>query len=420
MICECPSCDQSYELADEQVRGKSVILSCPPCNTSWIVGPFSSSAPQADQMGAMGDDDDDTAANYRSKANQPAGLAHSPTSVPPPPAYSAPPAFAAPAPMPELRIGESGSPSARRILRGEAREQRDLFAARAPSDHGRQSPVPSASASPSFVPPPPPSSVSPSMFPGASTAARGEHSLLFSVEELKKAATMRPPPPAPTAVFQNGQRVSNDDQGVIDLKPMLSAGGEMKSRTEALYTPATEIGPMGFALSVMPQQKTPMAVFAAAAAAAVLLLAVGLGFALRGGSDEASSTNETRNPNTVAAAQPMTETPSNATISPEAKLALNKSDSSSKADQADAVSPMKAQTVSNRAASGAKVYSAASKGWKMPANSRKVSSSGTGNFSAKSSALPSPPKAKGGGGKKSGADPCGCGGNLQCAMKCGL
>ncbi len=416
MISECPSCDQSYELADEQVMGKSVILSCPPCNTSWIVGPFAAAA--------AADDDDDTAANYRSKSSQPVGASHSPTSLPPPPAYAAPSAYPPPAPMPELRIGESGSPSARRILRGEAREQRDLFAARAPSDHGRQSPVPGGSpgASPSFVPPPFLSGASPSMFPGASTAARGEHSLLFSVEELKKAATMRPPPPAPTAVFQNGLRV-NDDQGVIDLKPMLSAGGEMKSRTEALYTPAAEFGPMGFALSVMPQQKTPMAVFAAAAAAAVLLLAVGLGFALRGGSDDAtaSSTSETRNPTTVAAAQPMTETPSNATISPESKLALNKSDSSSKADKADAVSPMKAQTVSNRAASGAKVYSAASKGWKMPGNSQKVTSSGTGNFTAKSSAPPSPPKAKGGGaGKKSGADPCGCGGNLQCAMKCGL
>lgn len=426
MICQCPSCDQSYELADEQVTGKSVILSCPPCNTSWIVGPVAASShpDQTDQMDSMGEvgDDDETGAHHRRG-----------TFVPPPPSYSAPPASysAPPAAMPQLfvqepqkDVGTSGSPSARRILRGEAREQRDLFASRAPSDHGRQTPTPAPSRS---ITPPAPSSASASMFPGSGTAARGEHSLLFSVEELKKAATMRPPPPSPTAVFQNGQRVDTDEHGVIDLKPMLSAGGAVKSRTEPLYTPANEINPLGFALSVPPQQKTPVWVFAAAAAAAVLLLAVGLGVALRGGSSDSTAANaDVRQPisqttGVAAAAQPAADAPSSATISPAAKAALSDSKSDAKSDSADAVSPMKGQNVSNKgaSASGAKVYSAASKGWK--GGSAKVSSGGTtGKFTPKASAPPTPPKAKGSsGGKKGGSDPCGCGANLECAMRCG-
>jgi predicted Zn finger-like uncharacterized protein len=450
MIVECPSCDQSYELADEQVMGKSVILSCPPCNTSWIVGPVVSNAGHAgqghadptDQMDAMGDDDE-TGAHYRSPGrNQ--------TSLPPAPSYSAPPSFApsfsdlngyrapmgstapsfsgssfpapfaaaAPQAAPQVEMDAAESitderASARRILTGQARERRDLFASRAPSDHGRQTPTPSV----------PPSS--PSMFPGgAGTAARGEHSLLFSVEELKKAATMRPPPPAPTAVFVNGQRMSEDEGGVIDLAPMLSAGGTVKSRTEPLYTPATEMSAMGFALSVAPQKKTPIAVFGAAAAAAVLFLAVGLGVALHGGNkdDQAAASAATANINAVAAAQPLAESPSSATLSPDTKLALGSTNTASppSSDKAEAVSPVKAQTVSNRG--GGKVGGGKATSWKMPASTQKVQSGGTGRFTAKASAPPVPPKAKssGGGGKKGGADPCGCGGNLQCAMKCGI
>jgi len=214
-------------------------------------------------------------------------------------------------------------------------------------------------------------------------------------------------------VFQNGQRMGqSDEHGVIDLKPILAAGGAMKSRTEPLYTPANEIHPLGFALSVPPEKKTPVAVFAAAAVAAVLFLAVGLGFALRGGSDEPTAAN-IRQPVSVAAAAPVAATPSTSTISPDTKIALadKSSKSDSKSDSADAVSPMKPQMVSSKV--NAKVYSASS-----PNRSWKSSSKASSNFTPKSSAPPSPPKAKGG--KKSSSDPCGCGGNLACAMKCGL
>ena len=65
---------------------------------------------------------------------------------------------------------------------------------------------------------------------------------------------------------------------------------------------------------------------------------------------------------------------------------------------------MKPQMVSSKV--NAKVYSASS-----PNRSWKSSSKASSNFTPKSSAPPSPPKAKGG--KKSSSDPCGCGGNWK-------
>jgi predicted Zn finger-like uncharacterized protein len=366
MIVDCPSCDQSYELHDDQVTGKSVILSCPPCNTSWIVGPVGEAA--TNEIPNADDDDGET------------GQFHAP-----------------PVPQPV---------TAQRVRRGGDREHRDMFAQRrssAPPPSSRAA-VQRADASDSLPPVTVQAAPSrPSAPPGATTGERNEHSLLFSVEELKRAATMRPPAAAAPSAFVNSRRPSqSDDAGVIDLKPMLAQGGAMKSRTEPLYTPVGEMAPVGgFAMSVPPPRSTPLAVLAGIGVAVVIILGVSLGFALRSSPDEAAADVSAPLPKMALAAMPPT---------PETSLSSIVNDSSQKESTPtkDAISPMKMASApaSAKGAKGGAKYR-----WTPPARS---------TFTAKkNSAPPAPPAAKSGG-KKGGSDPCGCGGNLQCAMKCGL
>jgi predicted Zn finger-like uncharacterized protein len=368
MIVDCPSCDQSYELHDDQVTGKSVILSCPPCNTSWIVGPIGQ--PVAQAYANADDDDGGETEKFRS----------------------------APVPQPV---------TAQRVRRGGAREHRDLFAERRSSVPPSARPqVQRADASDSLPPVTVQAAPSrPSAPPGASTGERSEHSLLFSVEQLKRAATMRPPPAIAPSAFVNGRHVqdSSPDAGIIDLKPMLSQGGAMKSRTEPLYTPVGEMSPVGgFAMSVPPPRSTPLAVLAGIGVAAVIVLGVALGFALHSSPSDESADVSAPLPRMTLAAMPP---------APETSLSSLVNDASKKdpAPAQEAVSPMKASQGAT-AKSGAK--GAAKWRWTPPARS---------TFTAKkNSAPPAPPAAKASGGKKGGSDPCGCGGNLQCAMKCGL
>lgn len=361
MVVSCPQCDSSYEVADEKLRGRSARMRCPSCQTSWVVsGPESAPRSQAPRSQAP-----------RSQA--PRSQA---------PRSQAPAPWASKAPVDD---SDDTAPVSRGVARRreETREKKDLFATPRPEAHH--------------------GSVVESSPRGHFSGERSENSVLFTVADLKAQDARRrekesvlPPPMAAAPAF-----VAPASDGAIDLLAMCSQGGQVKTRGEPLLMP--DAPPSGFAISVRPppDPRRKMAFAGIAAAGAALLLAVGIGLAVRSGPEA--------KPEAVAAAAPppvvaLPQAPVAAPDKPAAPAADKPASEApeAKAPSVGATSPKgkgRAQVASKGAPAGGKVSSTAPRG------------------GAVSSPPPSPPKVAA---KKGGADPCGCRGNLQCAMKCGL
>lgn len=344
MVVSCPTCTTTYQVPEERLRGRSAQFRCETCGNTWV-----------------------EAADHERRPMNLAKLVGAPDEEP--------------------------DTQARRVHRGDEREQRDLFA------------------------PPAPSSVAvvdkPKPFYGFS-ATRNENSVLFDLNALKaaEAARISTPPPAPAPQYQQqyaqpqqyaqtqqygesayaqpGYNASYPPPAAaaeeIDIAAMLARGGEVRSRMQ-LFEPESAPANLSMSMSVPPPANTNrrIATLVAAAGGLACVLAFGVGYALK------SDGNANRTAaSQVAETRPLTTVTSTVvtTTSPEVPSAI--------------------PTASANAVVAGK---SPAKG-----NGRAVSSPGraTKGRSAPRGAHPAPPAPK----RKS--DPCGCHGNLQCAMKCGL
>ncbi len=249
-------------------------------------------------------------------------------------------------------------------------------------------------------------SAPPSRSPGARAASSApppkndESSQMFTLAALVGRAHTQPPPamakqgtippPAPVA--------RREGSGVIDLNALARAAEERARRAQSEPPPST------FTREARPIDEPPPATsrklrFVGIAAAAGMLAIVGLIVAVSGGDEP--------KPQARAAAVQVEAPKPAAPVAPPPVVA-----STPAQDTTPASSPM-AQTPKSRGAkwSAAPRRGAGGKHASGPkVNMTQVTS---GGFSAKSSPAPAA-KAK----PSPGADPCGCKGNLQCAIKC--
>ncbi len=369
MFVSCPTCASTYEVSDDKVRGRTALMRCPSCGASWVVaGPAEAAHSSARSSVAPG-----------------------PTSTRsvPPPAY-VPPA--------------EESRAARR--KPDERDQRDMFATPRPSESPPR---------PSEVPP------SASMIPRGLCGERHENSVLFNVADLKQAiARSSEPPKAPSVA---PAAMTADDAGEIDLLAMCRNGGTVKPPGAPLFEP-DPVRETGFSMSIPPfaphRQRALFAGAAAAALAFVAFVGVGIGFAMKTGSvEDAKATASLTAPRSNA--EPRL-TPTTPAVQESASAAASKG--SEDAAKPKAEEPTKAKTPqgssvasSGGSSGGSKTKARATAG----KNATIVQSSGVqGSATSKAKSAPDnkvslPPAPKV---KKSGSDPCGCRGNLQCAMKC--
>lgn len=292
MISACPSCDQPYELSEELLRGRQLVLSCPPCNTSWVVS---------------------------------AGADEPPSS---------------------RDLASSAERRARRVHRGDARERRDLFATGGIREDLRAAPE-----APRSVPTPAP--------------------VEAKAEEAPRSRRTTPPPPP-----------SDAHTGIIDLAPLLAAGGRLRAERDQgaapvaspLGAPSPSSPPEGMAISLVPRalsaQRKPIQVgfVVGGGAVAAILLGLGIGALLRPNASELPKTEP------VVAAMPLPAAP----LPP-------------------APAPIAEPTT------------AASTSADAPKSTAHAPRKGKGAASFKSKAPVSKPKP---------VDKCGCGTNLQCAIRC--
>ncbi len=238
-----------------------------------------------------------------------------------------------------------------------------------------------------------------------------ETSQMFTLAALVGRATS-PPPGAPAQVRSGASSVApvataavkREGSGVIDLNALARAAEERARRAQS------EPPPSAFAREARPIDEPPPATsrklrFIGIAAAAGMLAVVGLIVAVSGGDEPKART--------AAAAQVVVAPKAEAPAPP--PVAAATATPAPTQDATPASSPM---AHSPKSSGGGKWSASAArgKGAKVASgpkvNMTKVTS---GGFSAKSSPTP-PPAAKA---KPSpGADPCGCKGNLQCAIKC--
>ncbi len=255
------------------------------------------------------------------------------------------------------------------IRRGAEREKRDLFATQ-PPDHG--------SVKQTMRPPAPNY--------GFSTAGRNENSVLFTVDELKRAAGARVQTPEPIQVAPSAPQ---DDSGVIDLKALSQAPPPAAG---PLVPPMlfSEPPPGAFAVDATGPATAQTAskawiAWTGAAAAAILMLGVGVAALAFRGEEPV---------NRLAAAPPppaVTTTPA----APEPAPAAAASD--------DAKSPSVSAADEGATASKGK---AGKKGkWSRGAGKGAKASRRT-TTTAKPAA---PAKA---------ADPCHCKGDFTCILRC--
>jgi hypothetical protein len=278
---------------------------------------------------------------------------------------------------------------ARRVRKGADRDQRDLFATPRP----QLPPVRVGAASDA---------------PSGMSGERNENSVLFTVADLQrgaltKSSTMPPPAMTPAAAPLPSSPPSSarrDDEGVFDLLAMCRDGGQVKARTAPLYEVESPFGPPvksgsqadGLSMSIRPSEndgKKKLGVIIGVAAAAVVFLGVGMAVAFRGSEPEVKPSAA------VAAPPPVATTVAIPIAQP-------------------AVDPVAA---SSAAPSNEKVATA-TKGGKKGGGKATASASGgakTGKLTLTSTSAPAAPKVK-----KGASDPCGCHGNLQCAMRCGM
>lgn len=361
MVVSCPQCDSSYEVADDKLRGRTARMRCPACQHSWVVsGPHSGAS-----------------------HSQPAPASRPPASLRPSPFARA----AADDDEPETSPGVTPPVSSRAARRkDDVRARKDMFATPKPEAHH--------------------GSVVESAQRGLS-GERNEHSVLFTVADLKAADARRRdkesllPPPMAAAPGAGLAMSGPSSDGAIDLLAMCSQGGQVKTRGEPLLT--VDTAPSGFSISVRPppDPRRKMAYAGAAAAGAALFLALGIGLAVRGGPEAKPE------PMAAAAAPPPV-------AAPQAPIATPDKPADKVATTAPASEEAKPPTVSASGAGKGKAR-AQTAAKSSPAMTKVGASAPRGG--AVSSPPPAPPKAAA---KKGGADPCGCKGNLQCAMKCGL
>lgn len=374
MVVSCPQCDSSYEVADDKLRGRTARMRCPACQHSWVVsGPHSGEgrAPRSQP------------APRSAPASRPAPASHRPS-----PFVRA----AADDDEPETSPGVTPPTSSRAARRSDdARARKDMFATPRPEAHH--------------------GSVVESAQRGLFSGERNEHSVLFTVADLKAADSRRrdkesllPPPMSAGVAPTAGLAMSGpSSDGAIDLLAMCSQGGQVKTRGEPLLV--ADAAPSGFSISVRPppDPRRKMAYAGVAAAGAALFLALGIGLAVRSGPEQ--------KPEPMAAAAPPP------VVAPQAPIATP----DKPADKAQTATPAseEAKPPPVSAAGAGKGKARAQTAAKSGPVTAKGGSVGGGapRGGAVSSPPPSPPKAAA---KKGGADPCGCKGNLQCAMKCGL
>jgi predicted Zn finger-like uncharacterized protein len=182
------------------------------------------------------------------------------------------------------------------VRRGADREKRDLFAHR-PSDHGYVGPT---------IPPPP--------MPQATTAARNESSVLFTLDSLRGSARVKTPEPAPSPISVAPVSAAAEDDGIIDLKALAS----MPPKSIAPRAPAaplfSEPPPGAFAVDATGENartgehRFPIGLkkigIIAGAAAATLLLVVGIASAFKGEEPVARNAVFVPPPPAAAAASP--------------------------------------------------------------------------------------------------------------------
>ncbi len=363
MVVSCPTCTTSYQIPDDSLRDRNATFRCEACGNTWVEA--AQSARNRPQMNI-------------------AKLVGAPQSPPTNPDEDSP------------------SQVARRVPRGGDRDRRDMFAT--------PEPAPSSTANVDSVRP-----------NYGFTATRNENSVLFNVNDLKAAAAARvstPPPAAPAAApsyraqanpyaatvqhpeyapISHGYpppppsslRAFEDE---IDIGSMLAQGGQVRSRM-AIFQDEPRSSQMSMSISVPPPANTNkrLATLAVFAGGALCLLGVGMGVALK--SDGATTK--------AAAAQlneprPLTTTSNAIVTTPETPVA-----------------PTPAPSASTEVAANP-TQGGRTKGNRNPASPRTGARASSVGGSAPRTGTAPPPASP----KKS--DPCGCHGNLQCAMKCGL
>lgn len=278
---------------------------------------------------------------------------------------------------------------ARRVRKGNDRDQRDLFATPRPQ-HLPPVRVGAASEAPSGM-----------------SGERNENSVLFTVADLKrgaltKSSTMPPPAMTPAAEplpSSPPPAARRDEEGMFDLLAMCRDGGQVKARTAPLFEVESPFGPPaksasqadGLSMSILPEQegKKKLGIIIGVAAAAVVFLGVGMAVALRGNEPEVKASAA------VAAPPPVSTTVAIPIAQPSADPVAASSATTAKDDK-----PVAAKAGGKKGGGKATATSGAKSG---------------GKLTLTSTGAPPAPKAK-----KGGGDPCGCHGNLQCAMRCGM
>ncbi len=238
---------------------------------------------------------------------------------------------------------------------------------------------------------------------GAPPVRNDETSQMFTLAALVGRATS--PAPAPQKTGATPVALKREGSGVIDLNALARAAEERARRARS------EPPPSAFAREAAPAEDAPPATsrklrFIGIAAAAGVLAIIGLIVGVSGGDEP--------KPRVAAAAQVAAPKAEPTPAPPPAPVAM--------AAAQDPTSTPSAAAQSPKPGSGAGKWSAPSSGRKSAAaksagprvNMTKVTS---GGFTAKSSSPASPAPAKAAK-PAPGADPCGCKGNLQCAIKC--
>jgi predicted Zn finger-like uncharacterized protein len=394
MIIRCDACGQKYSVADEKLRGRTARIRCRACGETLLVnGDEHDFAAQGDEPSMYGRTDETP---YHDPYTD-----ELPTQVPQSPYDRMEGVDEYGDPYPEQGYGGYGaeaaeghsaygyggydtdrvsdgyaqsamrdsmeperpSRAAARVKRDDARDRRDLFAYEDESAYGR-----------SEIPPPS------SAMNG--TGARNENSVLFSLSSLShemkaaKKAKTEPPPPAPLT----------SDSGLIDLRAMMA---EHKKNPYAQQLPS-EPPPAVASDVAKPAPTGKRVVLVAVLGAAAALIAV---FGLRA---VVFPMMEDPEPHAAAAAPPVADAApsvSGAAAAPPSASAPNANSPLASAMAGKAQDPAD-DDGAKKGRSHAKHHT--KKAADKPAAGEK------------SAEKPAPPA----------NDPCHCGGNLQCAMRC--
>lgn len=380
MIITCHGCEAQYAIPDEKVRHRNVRVRCRECSTVIRVERLDGAASSAPP-----------AASVRAAAF-PSPFDDAPSSVPPPASSGG---VITTASEQSDRITSPVQVRAQVARReNDARAKRDLFSR---EEVAEREAVPKAR---EVIPPPAPL--------GLSTGARNETSVLFSLATLTVGKSSSPPPPPV-------EMRTKEDSGLIDLNQLMASRVETSFRFVppplpsdpplGAYTSEVETRSPSISDAALPnfggarrRSRKVLAIGGAVALAAILGI---VAFASSGSKPEPQADvgsgpvmSTTAAIAAAAAAQP-----------PPAPVALT------------TPAPINAKPIVAGAGAGGNA-AGASDAYAGPPNHRHrhghhggggAAHAGGGAKAAAASAPAKPPPA---------SDPCGCHGNLMCAMKC--